>query len=498
MSLWNSALPQLLDAIKLFHEETTPVAGFTSAPSAAENSRKNTKPPHGRFFLLAAIADFLAIMASAGIAGAVHIWRGDFSLTYESYFRLGVLAGLIFVGIGAIRQDYAIAHYLNVATQMRRSFAPWSGAFITALVITLSLMPPASYMPLLIASFFIIGFAGVSTARIGLAYRVRARAAQGRVVAKRLFLIGLEDELEAFTKRFEPHRFGMQIVAASVLRGPQSLTEDLTLARAYARILEPDDVFVLLPWSNQEMIETTINAFLGIPAAIHLGPEQILSRFATARIAKIGPISSLNLVDQPLSPQARFVKRLFDLVCASLALIIFAPLFLLVAAAIKLDSPGPIIFRQNRYGFNQQPFRILKFRSMYTCEDGSKLVQITSRSDARLTRVGAFIRRYNIDELPQLLNVLLGDMSLVGPRPMAVVHDQMFEPGIAFYARRHNVKPGITGWAQVNGCRGGVNEEKMRARIAHDLYYIDHWSLWLDIEILWRTLFSKKAYVDAF
>lgn len=430
---------------------------------------------------------------------AIHnLVRGDLSETFKFDLWLGVLAGLFFVAISAIRHDYAIAFYVNIETRLRRSFAPWCSAFIIALVIALSLLPPTGHLPLLIASFFVIGFAGVGAARMTLAYGVRTRAAQGRIAAKRLFLIGLEAELDAFTKRFEAHCVGMHIVAAAVLRGSQSLTEDLALARAYARILAPDEVFVLVPWSDQAMIEATINAFLGLPAAIHLGPEKILDRFANARIAKMGPISSLNLVDHPLSPQARFVKRSFDLIFASFGVIILAPLLLLVAAAIKLDSRGPIIFRQNRYGFNQQPFRIFKFRSMHTCEDSSQLVQVTSRNDARLTRVGAFLRRYNIDELPQLLNVIRGDMSLVGPRPMAIVHDQMFERSIAFYARRHNMKPGITGWAQINACRGGVSEEKMRARIAFDLYYIDHWSPWLDIKILWLTLVSNRAYVDAF
>ena len=154
------------------------------------------------------------------------------------------------------------------------------------------------------------------------------------------------------------------------------------------------------------------------------------------------------------------------------------------------------MFRQRRYGFNQQPFRMLKFRSMHTLEDDSKLT-LVSENDARVTRVGHFIRRHNIDELPQLVNVVLGEMSLVGPRPHALVIDQRFERRIALYARRHNVKPGITGWAQINGFRGGMAEERMRARVEHDLHYIDHWSLWFDIEILWLTLTSKKAYTNA-
>jgi exopolysaccharide biosynthesis polyprenyl glycosylphosphotransferase len=174
-----------------------------------------------------------------------------------------------------------------------------------------------------------------------------------------------------------------------------------------------------------------------------------------------------------------------------------APVFIGVAVAIKLDSPGPVLFRQRRYGFNQEPFRILKFRSMRALEDDARLRQ-AQRGDPRITRVGRWLRRSNIDELPQLLNVLKGDMSLVGPRPHALAHDQAFERDIARYARRHNVRPGITGWAQVNGWRGETDTpEKVRGRIEHDLYYIDHWSLLLDLTILLRTVFSAKAYRNA-
>ncbi|MBV9219830.1 MAG: sugar transferase, partial [Methylobacteriaceae bacterium] len=155
-------------------------------------------------------------------------------------------------------------------------------------------------------------------------------------------------------------------------------------------------------------------------------------------------------------------------------------------------------FLQRRYGFNQQSFRIVKFRSMITSEDGADVRQAV-RNDSRITRVGAFMRRWNIDELPQLINVLKGDMSLVGPRPHALAHNQHYERKIALYARRHNVRPGITGWAQVNGFRGETaTEDRMRSRIEHDLYYIDNWSLWLDLRILALTLLSPKAFRNAY
>ena len=190
-------------------------------------------------------------------------------------------------------------------------------------------------------------------------------------------------------------------------------------------------------------------------------------------------------------------KRLFDIVAAAIGLVLLLPFFALVALLIRLDSPGPALFRQQRYGFNQKPFHIYKFRTMRVHEDD--LVRQARQDDERVTRVGRYLRRWNIDELPQLLNVLVGDMSLVGPRPHAVPHNQAFERRIGLYARRHNVKPGITGWAQVNGLRGATDtEDKMRRRVEYDLYYIDNWSLALDLQIIGRTIFSRKAYRNAY
>jgi lipopolysaccharide/colanic/teichoic acid biosynthesis glycosyltransferase len=165
---------------------------------------------------------------------------------------------------------------------------------------------------------------------------------------------------------------------------------------------------------------------------------------------------------------------------------------------IKLDSPGPVFFAQRRYGFNQQPFRIIKFRSMRTLDDGAVIRQV-SADDPRVTRIGRWLRRWNVDEIPQLFNVLTGDMSLVGPRPHALSHDREYERRISLYARRHNVKPGITGWAQIHGHRGETDtDDKMRNRVEHDLFYIDNWSLWLDLKIIARTVLSPTAYRNAY
>ena len=181
-----------------------------------------------------------------------------------------------------------------------------------------------------------------------------------------------------------------------------------------------------------------------------------------------------------------------------MGLALLAPWLTLIAIAIKMDSRGPILFRQTRDGYSNETIKVFKFRSMTQREDGDDFVQAV-RNDSRVTRVGAILRRTNIDELPQLINVLRGEMSIVGPRPHATAHNKMFEGRISVFSRRHVVKPGITGWAQVNGHRGATETlEKMQRRVEHDLYYIDNWSFWLDLRIMIMTVFSKTAYTNAY
>jgi lipopolysaccharide/colanic/teichoic acid biosynthesis glycosyltransferase len=175
------------------------------------------------------------------------------------------------------------------------------------------------------------------------------------------------------------------------------------------------------------------------------------------------------------------------------------PLFLIVGVLIKLETPGPVFFRQMRHGYNNDPINVLKFRSMTTFDDSRDQFRQAVRNDPRVTRVGRFMRRTNIDELPQLINVLRGEMSMVGPRPHAMIHNDMFADQILRMFRRHNMKPGITGWAQVNGLRGETDTfEKMQKRIEHDLYYVDNWSFFFDLKIMIMTVVLKRAYTNAY
>jgi Undecaprenyl-phosphate glucose phosphotransferase len=480
----------------MFRGKTEPGPRAYASWAQALPRRRSTHLLRGGFALFAAAADFAAIAICAYLAHLA-LNGAPFSLPPGTYTRLGLLTATFFISVAAMRGDYGVLKYLTFDRLVQRAIIPWAVALLCTLMLLVSRRPLSNANTLALFVLFAGGFMAVNAARLLITINTRARARRGEVAAHRIFLLGYEKEIEAFTKRFEPWIYGVHIVAAAVLRGSDSLEEDLTLARASARMLRPDDVFILIPWDDKASIDAAVQAFLHVPTSIHLGPERVLDRFTDARVTKIGPVSSLNIVRDPLNLPERIAKRAFDVVLSTLGLLTLSPLFCMIALAIKLDSRGPVLFRQRRYGFNQQPFRIYKFRSMSTLEDSADLT-LVSKGDVRVTRVGDFIRRHNIDELPQLFNVLLGDMSLVGPRPHALVIDQMFERRIALYARRHNMKPGITGWAQINGYRGGMSDDRMRARVEHDLFYIDNWSMWLDIEILWLTLTSKRGYTNAF
>jgi exopolysaccharide biosynthesis polyprenyl glycosylphosphotransferase len=245
-------------------------------------------------------------------------------------------------------------------------------------------------------------------------------------------------------------------------------------------------------------VTCAVDALSELPVRVQLLPIGMLDFMHCSRVGYYGHARVLEISSGPNWVADRLLKRGFDLIVATAAGLLLMPLMLIVAALIKLESPGAVLFQQVRHGFNNKPITVLKFRTMATRDEEPQFRQAT-RGDARITRVGKILRRTNIDELPQLLNVIRGDMSLVGPRPHAIAHNQLYEGQIARMSRRHNVKPGITGWAQVNGFRGETDTfEKMRARIEHDLYYIDNWSFALDVKILIKTVFSKKSYENAY
>lgn len=232
--------------------------------------------------------------------------------------------------------------------------------------------------------------------------------------------------------------------------------------------------------------------------SVLLIPDVFTFNILNARTEEVNGVPVVPLFDTPLNGINRILKRLEDIVLASMILLLISPVLLCISIAVKATSPGPVIFRQTRYGMDGKPIKVWKFRSMKVMENDAVVVQAT-KGDKRITPVGNFLRRTSLDELPQFINVLLGGMSIVGPRPHAVAHNEQYRSLIEGYMLRHKVKPGITGWAQINGWRGETDTlEKMEKRVEFDLEYIREWSLWFDIKIVFLTIFkgfvNKAAY----
>jgi Undecaprenyl-phosphate glucose phosphotransferase len=326
------------------------------------------------------------------------------------------------------------------------------------------------------------------------------------VNARRVVLIGDAIDRAEFTNRLKAT--GIQTVGSFPFQvwndatgdgdSPEYAEREVRGLIDGCRRLKPDDIVILAKQNGLARLNGLVGSLSEVPAGLHVVMVEAATFLAAARIVEFGNIATMQVLRPPLSRLQQAAKRVFDVIVAAAGLMILAPLLTLVAMAIKLDSPGAVLFRQTRHGYNNDTIKVFKFRSMTLLEDGDAFVQAV-RNDSRVTRVGAILRRTNIDELPQLINVLRGEMSIVGPRPHATSHNRMFEDKISVFSRRHVVKPGITGWAQVNGYRGATDTlEKMQRRVEHDLYYIDNWSFWLDLRILVMTVFSRSAYTNAY
>jgi Undecaprenyl-phosphate glucose phosphotransferase len=331
---------------------------------------------------------------------------------------------------------------------------------------------------------------------------LRTAIRSDRIEARRIALIGEGNLCLMFADRLKSS--GIQTVGSFSSPKQNTASDKGIVSPEFQRLsdklrsLRLDDIVILANKTiSPELLKFT--TFLAeLPASVHVLPTDSLDIIASAKIAQFGNLRTLQLFRPPLSAFDIAIKRTFDFTFAAISLIVLSPLFLLVSLAIKLDSSGPIFFRQMRHGFNNEEINVFKFRSMTSENNGMDFEQAVE-NDKRVTRVGKIIRRTNIDELPQLINVLRGEMSIVGPRPHATTHNELFNNLIAPFSRRHNVKPGITGWAQVNGFRGVTDTvDKMQHRVEYDLYYVDNWSFLFDIKIILITLFSKRAYINAY
>jgi putative colanic acid biosynthesis UDP-glucose lipid carrier transferase len=340
-------------------------------------------------------------------------------------------------------------------------------------------------------SWFVVTPIALSTAQ-ALRARVGGLATRG-ASAPRHIIIGANNAGLELARRLPAQGFMGYFDFRNIERASRALDAGKFIghcndAAEYVRAHGINQVYIALPMSNVPRISELLNALRDTTASIYFVPDTFAFDLIQARVVEINGMPALSVCDTPFYGMDAVLKRTMDLALGGLILLVSLPFMALVAAAVKLNSRGPALFRQRRYGLNGEEIIVYKFRSMTVCEDGPLVTQ-AKVCDPRVTLVGRFIRKTSLDEMPQIFNVLQGKMSLVGPRPHAVAHNEQYRKLISGYMIRHKVRPGMTGWAQVNGLRGETETvEKMDARVRYDLEYLRNWSPWLDIKILAMTV----------
>jgi Undecaprenyl-phosphate glucose phosphotransferase len=451
-------------------------------------------------------ADVAVVVGASVLAGLTYSWSffgnaGDL----QFFFGLGVLVAVYCSSFLAARGCYRIKNLIQFRRQLKEIAAVWLSVFFILMSVAFALKIGEAFSRGSTLTFFAAGFVGLLLWRGYLASYLADLLAHGGFAERNVILVGERAQLSSSAVLRDLRHCGYKPVKTfAVTEGEivtsgmaPSLRSSLNSVIETARHETVDDIFLLIGWDRSRCIENILTFLSVLPIPVHLVPDQNVARFLGYPLVHVGATWMAELRREPLTLAERAFKRTLDIALAGAAVVLFSPMMLIVACFIKLDSPGPVLFRQIRNGFNGKSFSILKFRSMRVLEDGPVIRQAT-RNDPRVTQFGRILRRTNLDELPQLFNVLHGEMSLVGPRPHAAAHNNEYEQRIATYAFRYHVKPGITGWAQVNGYRGETRTvAMMEKRVEHDLWYINNWSVWLDVKVLLRTLalgLQRTAY----
>ncbi|WP_240224012.1 undecaprenyl-phosphate glucose phosphotransferase [Rheinheimera hassiensis] len=409
----------------------------------------------------------------------------------------------------------AIYSYLAESVQLYRS---WRAGRFSQMLMHVATIHTVSFL-LIVAGLFLLKEAE-SFSRLALVswylgglvvlllWRVSARAIKTwrrkrGLSLQQVAIIGLTPSGVALHNEISQHfELGFNCIGFFDDRAPERLddlpTESLLGsvedAVQMARAGKLVKIYICLPMMAEKRIADIISRLGDTTSDVLIVPDFLFKNLMHARIGNVGSIDTISVFESPMFGFQSFYKRSFDVLFSGTVLLLISPLLMMIAAAIKLTSKGPVLFRQDRYGLDGKRIGVYKFRSMKVMENGGAVTQ-AKRNDSRVTAVGAFLRRTSLDELPQFFNVLLGEMSVVGPRPHAVAHNEEYRKQVAYYMLRHKVRPGITGWAQINGWRGETDTlEKMEMRVKYDLDYIRNWSLFFDVRIVFKTVF--KGFVD--
>jgi Undecaprenyl-phosphate glucose phosphotransferase len=455
------------------------------------------------------LAEFIVIAAIGTAAYITLVYRYD-------PFEWAYVGAIIWVSATAVFtfqlfDIYSVPAFRSHVHQLSRLVLAWALVFLLAFAVSFFAKLDATYSRMWAATWFAAGLMTLCFGRFLLTALVRRWARAGRLI-RRIVIVGGGREGESLLRALEHEAdsdvriFGVFDDRAgdrspAVIAGVPKLgtVEDLV---QFTRLTRVDLVLVSMPLTAEERVLSMVRKLWVLPVDVRLAAHMSRLRFRPRAYSYIGNVPVLDIFDKPIADWNMVVKTLFDRVAGALILAALSPVMAAAAIAIKLESKGPVLFRQRRLGFNNEVIEVLKFRSLFHEHADPNARHIVTKDDPRVTRVGRFIRKTSIDELPQLINVLRGELSLVGPRPHAVeapTANRVWEEVVDGYFARHRVKPGLTGWAQINGWRGEFDTaEKLQNRVEHDLYYIENWSLMFDLYILARTPFALMKTENAY
>ena len=452
----------------------------------------------------------LALVAAAGLAVHVAYLRGEPFGWIDAGMVVAItaLAALAFQAVGA----YTITALRTLTKTGLKLVGAWSFVFLCTAALVFMLKAGTSVSRVWLAGWYAAGLGAIVFERICVSFAVSRMSRAGRFDRRTAIVGGGEPANEIIRALQAQPETGIRVVGVfddrddarspAVVGGYRKLGGVSNLVE-YARTNPLDLVIFTLPISAENRLLEMLGKLWVLPIDIRLSAHASKLRLRPRSYSYIGSVPVLDVFDRPIADWDLVLKWIFDKVVGTAALIMLFPLLVMTAIAVKLDSRGPVFFRQKRYGFNNELIEVYKFRSMYVDKADAAAARLVTRDDPRVTRVGRFIRKTSIDELPQLFNVVFsGNLSLVGPRPHALqakAEDRLYDQVVDGYFARHKVKPGITGWAQINGWRGETDtSEKIQRRVEHDLYYIENWSAFFDLYILFATPFSLLKSENAY
>jgi len=456
------------------------------------------------------LAEFL-IVALLGFAIYLAYVEREGSSAHFVYLAAVGIAAAATILILQVLDLYRVSAFTSFVRSFARIAVAWTLVIAGMMSLAFFVKVGADFSRVWIATWYASSLAALFGERLVLSSLARHWIRTGRL-NRRAVIVGGGAEAEELIKALEAsHDTDIRIVGIFDDRGPHRVSPivsgypklvNINELVEFARHSRVDLLIVSLPVSAEKRLLSLLKKLWVLPVDIRLSAHANTLRFRPRTYSYIGNVPFIDIADKPITDWEHVRKWLFDKLVACAMLIVLAPVMLVVALAIKLDSKGPVLFRQKRQGFNNEIIDVYKFRSMYVDKADADASKLVTKDDPRVTPVGRFIRKTSLDELPQLFNVLKGELSLVGPRPHALkakAEDKLYYDVVDGYFARHRVKPGVTGWAQVNGWRGETNtEEKIHRRVEHDLYYIENWSTTFDLYILLMTplalLKSENAY----